>query len=41
MNVIRGERLASGRGFGTGAVCTEGESLVASFAQECVIRPFA
>jgi acyl-CoA thioesterase II len=38
---IRGERLAGGRGFGTGAVYTEGGSLVASFAQESVIRPFA
>ena len=38
---IRGERLAGGRGFGTGAVYTQGGSLVASFAQESVIRPFA
>ena len=38
---IRGERLTGGRGFGTGAVYTEGGSLVASFAQESVIRPFA
>jgi acyl-CoA thioesterase II len=38
---IRGERLAGGRGFGTGTVYTQGGSLVASFAQESVIRPFA
>ena len=38
---IRGERLAGGRGFGTGAVYTQPGSLVASFAQESVIRPFA
>jgi acyl-CoA thioesterase II len=38
---IRGARLAAGRGFGTGAVYTQGGSLVASFAQESVIRPFA
>jgi acyl-CoA thioesterase-2 len=38
---VRGERLAGGRGFGTGAVYTHGGSLVASFAQENVIRPFA
>jgi acyl-CoA thioesterase II len=38
---IRGERLAGGRGFGTGAAYTQGGSLVASFAQESVIRPFA
>jgi acyl-CoA thioesterase-2 len=38
---IRGERLAGGRGFGTGAVYAESGSLVASFAQESVIRPFA
>jgi acyl-CoA thioesterase II len=38
---IRGERLAGGRGFGTGAAYTEGGLLVASFAQESVIRPFA
>jgi acyl-CoA thioesterase-2 len=38
---VRGERLAGGRGFGTGAVYTQGGSLVASFAQENVIRPFA
>jgi acyl-CoA thioesterase II len=38
---IRGERLAGGRGFGTGAVYTHRGSLVASFAQESVIRPFA
>jgi acyl-CoA thioesterase II len=37
---VRGERLAGGRGFGTGAVYTQGGSLVASFAQESVIRPF-
>jgi acyl-CoA thioesterase-2 len=35
---IRGERLAGGRGFGTGAVYTQAGSLVASFAQESVIR---
>jgi acyl-CoA thioesterase II len=35
---IRGQRLAGGRGFGTGAVYTEAGSLVASFAQESVIR---
>ena len=38
---ILSERLAGGRGFGTGAVYTQGGSLVASFAQESVIRPFA
>jgi len=38
---IRGERLAGGRGFGTGAVYTHRGSLVGSFAQESVIRPFA
>lgn len=38
---IRGARLAGGRGFGTGAVYTQSGSLVASFAQESVIRPFA
>jgi acyl-CoA thioesterase-2 len=38
---IRGERLAGGRGFGTGAVYTHRGSLAASFAQESVIRPFA
>jgi acyl-CoA thioesterase II len=37
---IRGERLVGGRGFGTGAVYTQPGSLVASFAQESVIRPF-
>ncbi|MDT5259678.1 MAG: hypothetical protein QOD10_4758 [Mycobacterium sp.] len=41
MNLIRGERLAGGHGFRTGAVYTQGGSLVASFAQESVIRPFA
>jgi acyl-CoA thioesterase-2 len=35
---IRGQRLAGGRGFGTGAVYTQAGSLVASFAQESVIR---
>ena len=35
---IRGERLAGDRGFGTGAVYTQAGSLVASFAQESVIR---
>jgi acyl-CoA thioesterase-2 len=34
----RGTRLAGGRGFGTGAVYTQEGSLVASFAQENVIR---
>jgi acyl-CoA thioesterase-2 len=38
---IRGQRLAGGRGFGTGAVYTQAGSLVASFAQESVIRSFA
>jgi acyl-CoA thioesterase II len=38
---IRGQRLAGGRGFGTGAVYTRAGSLVASFAQESVIRSFA
>ena len=37
---IRGQRLAGGRGFGTGAVYTQAGSLVASFAQESVIRSF-
>jgi len=35
---LRGQRLAGGRGFGTGAVYTQAGSLVASFAQESVIR---
>lgn len=35
---IRGQRLAGGRGFGTGAVYTQAGSLAASFAQESVIR---
>jgi acyl-CoA thioesterase-2 len=35
---VRGERLAGGRGFGTGKVRTRTGSLVASFAQESVIR---
>ncbi|WP_330257251.1 thioesterase family protein [Nocardia sp. NBC_00565] len=35
---IRGQRLVAGRGFGTGAVYTRSGSLVASFAQENVIR---
>jgi acyl-CoA thioesterase-2 len=35
---IRGRRLAGGRGFGTGDVYTRAGSLVASFAQESVIR---
>ncbi|MCW2685824.1 MAG: hypothetical protein JWR37_714, partial [Mycobacterium sp.] len=34
----RGIRMAGGRGFGTGAVYTQSGSLVASFAQESVIR---
>lgn len=34
----RGQRLVSGRGFGTGAVYTESGTHVASFAQESVIR---
>jgi acyl-CoA thioesterase-2 len=38
---IRGQRLVGGRGFGTGAVYTQAGSLVASFAQESVIRSFA
>jgi acyl-CoA thioesterase-2 len=38
---IHGVRLAGGRGFGTGDIYTQGGSLVASFAQENVIRPFA
>jgi acyl-CoA thioesterase-2 len=38
---VRGERLTDGRGFGTGSVYTQEGSLVASFAQESVIRPFA
>jgi acyl-CoA thioesterase-2 len=37
---IRGQRLVGGRGFGTGAVYTEPGCLVASFAQESVIRSF-
>lgn len=37
---VRGQRLAGGRGFGTGAVYTQAGSLVASFAQESVIRSF-
>lgn len=37
---IRGQRLVGGRGFGTGAVYTQAGSLVASFAQESVIRSF-
>jgi acyl-CoA thioesterase-2 len=37
---VRGERLVGGRGFGTGAVYTEAGCLVASFAQESVIRSF-
>jgi acyl-CoA thioesterase II len=37
---IRGQRLAGGRGFGTGAVYTQAGQLVASFAQESVIRSF-
>jgi acyl-CoA thioesterase II len=35
---VRGRRLAGGRGFGTGEIYTEAGSLVASFAQEAVIR---
>jgi len=35
---VRGRRLARGRGFGAGDVYTEAGSLVASFAQESVIR---
>jgi acyl-CoA thioesterase II len=35
---IRGQRLAGGRGFGTGDVYTESGTHVASFAQESVIR---
>jgi acyl-CoA thioesterase-2 len=35
---IHGERLAGGRGFGTGGVYTESGTHVASFAQESVIR---
>jgi acyl-CoA thioesterase-2 len=35
---IRGQRLAGGRGFGMGNVYTQAGSLVASFAQESVIR---
>lgn len=38
---VRGRRLAGGRGFGTGAVYTRTGALVASFAQESVIRRFA
>ncbi len=41
MNAIRGERLAGGRGFGTSGVYTQRGSLVASFAHESVIGPFA
>jgi acyl-CoA thioesterase-2 len=37
----RGQRLVGGRGFGTGAVYTQAGALVASFAQESVIRSFA
>jgi acyl-CoA thioesterase II len=37
---VRGQRLAGGRGFGTGAVYTQAGLLVASFAQESVIRSF-
>jgi acyl-CoA thioesterase-2 len=37
---VRGERLVGGRGFGTGAVYTDAGCLVASFAQESVIRSF-
>jgi acyl-CoA thioesterase-2 len=37
---VRGQRLAGGRGFGTGAVYTQAGTLVASFAQESVIRSF-
>ena len=35
---VHGDRLAGGRGFGTGAVFTQTGALVASFAQESVIR---
>jgi acyl-CoA thioesterase-2 len=35
---VRGQRLAGGRGFGTGSVYTRSGALVASFAQESVIR---
>jgi acyl-CoA thioesterase-2 len=35
---VHGRRLAGGRGFGTGEVRTQAGSLVASFAQEAVIR---
>ncbi|MCW2914490.1 MAG: acyl-CoA thioesterase [Actinomycetia bacterium] len=35
---VRGQRLAGGRGFGTGSVYTQSGALVASFAQESVIR---
>ncbi|WP_067662452.1 acyl-CoA thioesterase [Nocardia miyunensis] len=35
---VCGQRLVGGRGFGTGAVYTEAGTLVASFAQESVIR---
>jgi acyl-CoA thioesterase II len=35
---IRGQRLVGGRGFGTGSVYTQAGALVASFAQESVIR---
>ncbi len=35
---VRGQRLIGGRGFGTGAIYTEAGTLVASFAQESVIR---
>ena len=38
---IRGRRLIGGRGFGTGAVYTRTGTLVASFAQESMIRNFA
>jgi acyl-CoA thioesterase-2 len=37
---VRGQRLAGGRGFGIGTVYTQAGSLVASFAQESVIRSF-
>jgi acyl-CoA thioesterase-2 len=37
---VRGQRLTGGRGFGTGAVYNQTGSLVASFAQESVIRSF-
>jgi acyl-CoA thioesterase II len=35
---VRGRRLAGGRGYGTGEVYSEAGALVASFAQESVIR---